>query len=40
MKKMPKVDRYDPVIYPRKFWVTYDVEGLDKMFEFCSYGRR
>lgn len=36
MKKMPKVDRYDPVIYPRKFWVTYDVEGLDKMFEFCS----
>lgn len=36
MKKTPKVDRYDPVIYPRTFWVTYNLEGLDKVFKFCS----
>lgn len=22
MKKTPRVDRYDPIIYPRKLWVT------------------
>lgn len=34
MKKTPKVDAYDPVIYPRKLWVTGEVEGLDKLFQF------
>lgn len=32
MKKMSKVDAYDPVIYPRMLWVAGQVEGLDKMF--------
>lgn len=36
MKKMPKVDEYDPVIYPRKLWVTQEVEGLDRIFIFCK----
>jgi hypothetical protein len=34
MKKMPKVDRYDPIVYPRKLWVTGDVIGLNKIFTF------
>lgn len=36
MQKKPIVDKYDPVIYPRLFWVTHDVEGLNKIFMFCS----
>ena len=34
MKKTPRVDRYDPIIYPRKLWVTGDVIGLNKIFKF------
>lgn len=34
MRKMPKVDEYDPVVYPRKLWVTDEVEGLDRIFKF------
>ena len=34
MKKMLKVDAYDPVIYPRMLWVAGQVEGLDKIFIF------
>ena len=34
MKKTPKVDKYDPIIYPRKLWVTGEVIGLDKIFVF------
>ena len=34
MKKMPKVDAYDPVIYPRMLWVAGQVEGLNKIFTF------
>lgn len=33
MKKLP-LDTYDPKIYPRKLWVTSEVEGLDKVFVF------
>lgn len=40
MKKMPKVDEYDPVIYPRKLWVTQEVEGLDRIFIFCKNNGR
>lgn len=36
MKKMPRVDKYDPIIYPRLFWVACGLEGLNKIFEFCS----
>lgn len=36
MKKKPIVDTYDPVIYPRKLWVTTDVIGLNKIFTFCK----
>lgn len=32
MKKMPKVDEYDPVIYPRMLWVTGQLEGLKQSF--------
>ncbi len=38
MKKMPRVDTYDPVIYPRLFWVAHGLEGLNKIFTFCSMG--
>ena len=34
MKKTPRVDRYDPIIYPRKLLVTGDVIGLNKIFKF------
>lgn len=40
MRKMPKVDMYDPVIYPRKLWITKDVEGLDRIFIFCKNNGR
>lgn len=33
MKKLP-IDTYDPKVYPRKLWVTNEVEGLDKVFIF------
>ena len=36
MKKMPKVDMYDPVIYPRLLWVSTELEGLNNIFIFCS----
>lgn len=36
MKKMPKVDAYDPVIYPRMLWVAGQVEGLNKIFTFTK----
>lgn len=36
MKKMPKVDEYDPVIYPRMLWVTGQLEGLNKIFTFTK----
>lgn len=36
MKKMPKVDTYDPVIYPRLLWVSTELEGLNNIFIFCS----
>lgn len=35
MKKMLKVDAYDPQIYPRTLWVANRVEGLNKIFHFC-----
>lgn len=36
MKKTLKIDTYDPVIYPRLFWVTDELEGLDRGFEFIT----
>ena len=36
MKKTLKIDTYDPVIYPRLFWVTDELEGLDRVFEFIT----
>ena len=35
MKKY-KVDIYDPVVFPRKLWVTGEVEGLDEVFTFMK----
>lgn len=34
MQKKPKIDKYDPIIYPRKLWVTRDIVGLNKIFQF------
>lgn len=36
MRRKLIIDKYDPVIYPRMFWVTHDVIGLDKIFIFCN----
>lgn len=36
MQNKPKVDSYDPIIYPRMFWVAHSVEGLNKIFVFCK----
>lgn len=34
MRKTPAIDTYDPILYPRKLWVTNEIEGLDKIFQF------
>lgn len=31
-----KIDKYDPVIYPRLLWVTNSIEDLDEVFIFCD----
>lgn len=31
-----KIDKYDPVIYPRLLWVATEITDLDKMFVFCN----
>lgn len=36
MRKIPKIDTYSPVVYPRLLFVTTDAEGLDKYFEFMT----
>lgn len=33
MKKTPRVDMYDPVIYPRLLWVSTELEGGDAAHE-------
>lgn len=36
MKKMPKIDMYDPQIYPRRLYVAIEVEDLQKYFRVLS----
>lgn len=36
MKRKPKIDTYDPKIYPRILWVADDIEDLDKVFYFMK----
>ena len=36
MKRKPKIDAYDPKIYPRILWVADDIEDLDKVFYFMK----
>lgn len=36
MKKIPRIDTYDPVIYPRLLFVTTDTKDLDDKFEFLT----
>jgi hypothetical protein len=36
MKKMPKIDMYDPQIYPRRLYVAVEVEDLHKYFRLLS----
>lgn len=31
-----KIDKYDPVVYPRLLWVTNSIEDLDEVFIFCD----
>lgn len=31
-----KIDKYDPVVYPRLLWVATEITDLDKMFVFCN----
>ena len=31
-----KINKYDPVIYPRLLWVTNRIEDLDEAFIFCD----
>lgn len=38
MRKTPKIDIYNPTIYPRLLFVTTDIEDLDKYFEFMIIG--
>lgn len=35
-KKIPNVDEYNPVIYPRKLWVAKSTDDLDKYFIFLA----
>lgn len=34
--KKPKIEMHDPVIYPRKLWVSDSIEGLNKTFIFMK----
>lgn len=36
MKRIPRVDTYDPIIYPRLLFVTTETKGLDTIFEFLT----
>ena len=36
MKKTPKIDMYDPQIYPRRLYVAVEVEDLHKYFRLLS----
>jgi hypothetical protein len=36
MKKTPKIDMYDPQIYPRRLYVAVEVEDLHKYFRILS----
>ena len=31
-----KIDKYDPVVYPRLRWVATESTDLEKMFVFCN----
>lgn len=36
MRKRYNIDEYDPKLYPRKLWVTTDINKLDKEFIFID----
>lgn len=36
MKKTPKIDMYDPQIYPRRLYVAVEVEDLQEHFKLLS----
>lgn len=31
-----KIDKYDPVVYPRLLWVATEITDLDNVFVFCN----
>ena len=36
MKKKLNVDKYDPKIYPRKLWITTEIDKLNEQFVFVN----